>query len=451
MMSNTSFTELVKEVDTMTETAYKRLYHQATGDNLFIPIITSLLDCDMYKFSMLRMFFYRFSNLNARYEFKCRTNIKWPREVVDEIRKQVDNLCTLQFTEDEIKYLSNIYYMKEAKGFLEFLRMFQLNRRYIEIMYSGDGNLIIQAEGPIWAVSMFEIYVLAIVNETYFQWRTFKACSTERYVPEDILITGKEILKYGIDDFNNSPIQITFSDFGTRRRYSKKWQEYVIGECYKAYEESEGIYHNLVFSGTSNVMFAKQFGITPIGTMAHEYIMLGQALDCVTIANSQQYMLQQWAEEYEGDLGIALSDTLGIDYFLKHDFNKYYAKLFDGVRHDSGDPINFGEKIIKHYNKLGMDPTTKTIVFSDGLDFEKALIINNWFDERIKTAFGIGTKLTNDFGHWFEPLNIVYKLTEVNGKPVAKLSDSPGKGMCKDEKYLSYLKSVIDYKEPENG
>jgi len=405
-------------------------------------IITSLLDTDMYKLSMMRTFFSRFPNVNATYEFKCRDTIGWPEEVVREIRNQIDHLCTLSFTDDEIKYIRNIYYMREAKGFLEFLRLFRLNRDYITISRDGEGALEIIATGPIWSVSMFEIYVLAIVNEVYFNYK-FEQMSEEEKVA--LNKEGIDILESSIAVLDDSPVKFNFSDFGTRRRFSKSWQEYVINRCLEQHNNEN--FPAFMFSGTSNVMFAKQFGITPIGTMAHEYMMLGQALDCVTIANSQQYMLQQWAEEYKGDLGIVLSDTLGVDYFLNHDFNSYYGKLFDGVRHDSGDPIAFGEKIIKHYEKLNIDPKTKTIVFSDGLDFQNASIINNWFGGRIKVAFGIGTKLTNNFGRLLKPLNIVFKLTYANGKPVAKLSDSPGKCMCRDKNYLEYLKGVIGYVE----
>lgn len=389
-------------------------------------IVQSLLDTDLYKITMERVYFSKFSNVWARFDFKCRNEgIIWDKTMVWHIEKEIDELCELKFTEDEIEYIANIRFMKDAKGFLEFLRLFKLNRDYIHIELQ-DSNLKIWAEGPLFIVSMFEIYVLEIVNEVYFEFKTMKMDM------EKLKIEGHKRLEEKIEFVKGSPI--VFSEFGTRRRFSSSWQEHVI-ETLKKELPSKW------FTGTSNVYYAKLFGITISGTMAHEYLELGQALDNVTVACGQQYMLQCWADEYRGDLGTALTDNLGIDYFLKHDFDKYFSMLFTGVRHDSGDPIEWGEKVINHYKHFGIDPITKTLVFSDNLTFPKAIQIANHFAGKTKTAFGIGTNLTNDLG--LEPLNIVFKMTEANGKPVAKLSDSPGKIMCNDTKYIKYLKQVI--------
>jgi nicotinate phosphoribosyltransferase len=186
------------------------------------------------------------------------------------------------------------------------------------------------------------------------------------------------------------------------------------------------------------MMLAKKYDLTPIGTMAHEFLMAGQAF--VRISESQKYMLEAWVKEYRGDLGIALTDTIGIDAFLR-DFDSYFAKLYDGVRQDSGDPFDFGEKVIKHYQKMRIDPRTKRAVFTDGLDIPTALSLHEKFGSRIDTSFGIGTNLTNDLGP--APINIVVKMVECNGQPVAKISDSPGKQMCEDEEYVNYLKKVF--------
>jgi nicotinate phosphoribosyltransferase len=371
---------------------------------------------------MGRAYFHQFSNVWAKYEFKCRNKgILWTETFVSEISKEIDDLCELRFTNDEVDYIGNLYYMKEAKGYLEFLRMFKLNRDYIKIWLE-NGELKIVAEGPIWMVSMFEIYVLSIVNEKHFE--SLSKSTTWQ-------VTAKQNLDKKAKVLHLNP-QMKVSDFGTRRRWSFDWHETVIKEMAK---------WSPMFTGTSNVYFAKKYNLTPIGTMAHEFICLGQALDNVTIAAGQKHMLQCWANEYRGDLGIALSDTLGFDFFLK-DFDKYFAMLFAGMRHDSGDPYEWAEKAIAHYFKLGINPKTKSLVFSDGLTFEKARDISTKFFDRANVSFGIGTSLTNDCG--FEPLNIVFKLTEANGKPVAKLSDTAGKVMCHDDSYLNYLKTVID-------
>ena len=225
-----------------------------------------------------------------------------------------------------------------------------------------------------------------------------------------------------------------FSEFGTRRRFSFKWQDKVINILKKKIPKS-------CFVGTSNVYFAKKYDILAVGTNAHEYYQVGQALDKVRLAESQKFMLQSWVNEYRGDLGIALSDTLGTDKFLK-DFDLYFAKLYDGIRHDSGNPIEWGYKVINHYKKLRINPMTKTLLFSDSLDFDKAYKIYKEFKNQTNVTFGIGTFIMNDFKPIAKPLNIVMKLQSVNGKPVAKLSDDEGKTICEDKEFLHYLKIV---------
>ena len=227
-----------------------------------------------------------------------------------------------------------------------------------------------------------------------------------------------------------------FSEFGLRRRYSGEMQDWLINLM---------VVHNVPgFVGTSNVYLAKKYGLKPVGTMAHEFTqVVGQAHHEHNPAYSNHYMMKAWVKEYQTQNGIALTDTIGTDVFLR-DFNLTYATLFSGVRHDSGDPIAWGEKIIAHYKKLGIDPKTKTLLFSDSLNFEKAMDIYRHFKDKAKVAFGIGTYLSNDCG--VEPLNIVFKVIEANGSPVCKLSDVEGKSMCRDEEYISYLRRTIDWR-----
>ncbi len=240
----------------------------------------------------------------------------------------------------------------------------------------------------------------------------------------------KEVKEYDLDIFG-----FKFSDFGTRRRFSHKWHSIVVDLLRRNIDSN-------IFVGTSNVYLAKKYSILAVGTNAHEYYQIGQGLPGVQLSESQKYMLQSWVNEYRGDLGIALTDTLGIDKFIK-DFDLYFAKLYDGVRHDSGDPIAWGQKILAHYKNLRIDPRTKSLLFSDSLNFEKAFEIYKTFSKKARISFGIGTHIVNDFQPLQCPLNIVIKLRKVNDKAVAKISDDKGKETCDDNDFLEYLKKVI--------
>jgi nicotinate phosphoribosyltransferase len=385
-------------------------------------IIESLLDFDLYKITMLRTYFHRFPNVSARFEFRCRTpEIKFTKEMTAEISKQIDHLCSLRFQEEELKWIYDLYYMGEqAKGFIEFLRMYKLNRDYIKIE---ENPFRVYAQGPIFQSSMFEVFILAIINEVYFKFSGFS--------DDDILRIGMERLDAKIEAVKKNPI--LFADFGTRRRFSKTWQDKAIEKLKKSLPRS-------TFGGSSNMFLAKKYDVPAIGTFAHEFVQLGQALENVTLASSQKHQFQVWADEYRASLGTCLSDCLGFDYFLR-DFDKYFANLFDGVRQDSGDPYECGDKLIEHYKKCKIDPMTKTLCFSDSLDIKSAIKLSQYFKDRIKVSFGIGTNLTNDVG--LPSLNIVFKMTEANNKPVAKISDTPGKMMCNDLSFVNYLKETI--------
>jgi nicotinate phosphoribosyltransferase len=395
-------------------------------DTGLVPVVTSLLGTDLYKFTMLQPMLHSMPANQAEYRFVCRNTSGYPlSEIRDEVERQLEHLCTLRFTEDELRYLGGLRYMKS--DFIDFLRIFQLQSRYITVSTDGD-HLSIVAKGPQIHVMLFEIFALAIVNEIYFR----------RLATPDVLAEGRRRLQAKVAllrDFGQQGTQrqhpFEFFDFGMRRRFSAAWQEEVVATFAREVPQ--------YFKGTSNVDLAKKYGLVPIGTMAHEYLQTFQATG-VQLKGFQKAALENWVQEYRGDLGVALTDVVGMDAFLA-DFDLYFAKLFDGLRHDSGDPVAWGEKALAHYARLKVNAHTKRLVFSDGLDLPAALRLYDHFADRIQTGFGIGTNLTNDVG--LSPLNIVMKLVSCNGQPVAKLSDSPGKTICDDETFLAYLRQVF--------
>ncbi|MCO8088687.1 MULTISPECIES: nicotinate phosphoribosyltransferase [Acinetobacter] len=397
------------------------------------PIIQSLLDTDLYKFTMLQVVLHKFPQTHSLYHFRCRNleDTVYPlTDILDDLNHQLDLLCQLKFKEDELQYLRSLRFIKS--DFVDYLELFQLKRRFIRAGIDSEGRLDIVVEGPMVQAMMFEIFVLAIVNELYFS----------RIRSDEVLAEGERRLQakvalvqqYAAEQNPEDP-PFLVSDFGTRRRYSFAWQKHVVQQINAA---APG-----VFRGTSNVLLAKQLGITPIGTMAHEFLQAFQALD-VRLRDFQKAALETWVQEYRGDLGIALTDVVGMDAFLR-DFDLYFAKLFDGLRHDSGDPYSWGDKAYAHYKKLKIDSKTKMLTFSDGLTLEKAWALHNYFKDRFQVSFGIGTNLTNDMGQ--TPLNIVLKLVECNRQSVAKISDSPGKTMTDNDTFLAYLRQVFDIQE----
>ncbi|MEK5754555.1 nicotinate phosphoribosyltransferase [Acinetobacter variabilis] len=398
------------------------------------PIIHSLLDTDLYKFTMLQVVLHKFPQTHSVYHFRCRNleDTEYPlTDILDDLNHQLDLLCQLKFKEDELQYLRSLRFIKS--DFVDYLELFQLKRRFIKATIDNEGRLDITIEGPMVQAMMFEIFVLAIVNELYFSRIRTPEVQAEG---ERRLKAKIELLKqYDAEQNPNDP-PFLVSDFGTRRRYSFDWQKHVVEEFNKAAPH--------VFRGTSNVYLAKELGITPIGTMAHEFLQAFQALD-VRLRNFQKAALETWVQEYRGDLGIALTDVVGMDAFLR-DFDLYFAKLFDGLRHDSGDPYEWGDKAYAHYKKLKIDSKTKMLTFSDGLNLEKAWKLHQYFKDRFQVSFGIGTNLTNDMGQ--TPLNIVLKLVECNRQSVAKISDSPGKTMTDNDTFLAYLRQVFNISEP---
>lgn len=402
-------------------------------------IINSLLENDFYNFTMMQAILHHYPATQVVAKFKCRNADISLMPFFDRIKDEINHLGTLQFTKDELAYLNQIPFLK--KDFIDYLENFRLhpekNVTYtVTKDFYGTEKLDISFTGSWLQVILFETPVLAIINQIYFEDMADKHDNhISKYIPFTLDLARSNLEKK-IEYVRNNAISIfQFADFGMRRRFSSEWHDEVVETLKKE------LPHN--FIGTSSVYLAMKHSIKYIGTMAHQWIMAGQGVHGIRLSDSQKHMLDVWTKEYRGDLGIALSDTLGMGAFLK-DFDKYFAKLYDGARHDSGDPYIWCEKLIEHYKSLNIDPRTKSAVFTDGLNIEKAVDLAIRFHNKIQTSFGIGTNLTNDVG--FTPLNIVIKLVEVNGNPVAKLSDSMGKGMCEDYDYLNYLKKVFNVK-----
>jgi nicotinate phosphoribosyltransferase len=362
----------------------------------------------------------------VQYRFKCRTPGIPLADCLDAISGEIDALCTLRFRADELDYLRGLRFIKS--DFVDFLGLFHLDRKYIQLRASPTvpGEIELDITGPWLHTILFEVPLLAIINEVWFR-QAGQADTGEGERRLDVKIAR---LREGGDD-------CVIADYGTRRRHSRDWHARVLPML------RTGL--GAQFVGTSNVYFAREYGMTPLGTMAHEWLQAFQALG-PRLRDSQAVAFDIWAKEYRGDLGIALSDVVGLKAFLR-DFDLYFCKLFDGMRHDSGDPFAWGEAILAHLERMRIDPFGKTLVFSDGLDVEKVLRLHERFRGRCRLAFGIGTNLTNDLGP--TPLQIVIKMIRCNGQPVAKLSDSPGKSMCEDEGYVRYLRQVFELPEAE--
>jgi nicotinate phosphoribosyltransferase len=392
-------------------------------------IIQSLLDTDLYKFTMMQVVLHHFPGAQVQYRFKCRNPGVALAPYVGEIEEEIRQLCSLSFTRRELDYLRSWRFLKS--DFVDLLGLFHLQERFVSVQrIAGTDDIDISISGPWLHTILFEVPVLAIVSEVYYR----------NSVPRPDFAEGRRRLAAKVEQINGvQDPEFRIADYGTRRRFSKLWQEEVV--------------HTLrgrigpKFVGTSNVKLALDQGLTPLGTMAHEYLQACQAVG-PRLRDSQVFAFNTWAREYRGDLGIALSDICGMDAFLR-DFDLFFCKLFDGVRHDSGDPFEWGEKLIAHYQKMRIDPRTKAMVFSDSLNVPLAIRLFEYFRGRSQTAFGIGTNLTNDLG--YEPLQIVIKMTRCNGQPVAKISDEPSKGMDYDPSYVAYLREVFQVPAPDDA
>lgn len=395
-------------------------------------IINSLLETDLYKFSMGQAIYHQFPSYKTTWTFKCRNkDVKFIPEMVEEITNQIKAYCDLRFTEDELQYLDKIKWFKGS--YIDFLRLWRPRFEDFEISTDAECGLSIETKGTWLNTSMYEIPTLAIVNEVYFRMQ---------YNYDELITQFKRKLDEKFNWLKTNKYYVgTFSEFGLRRRLSAEAQELAVE---KFSHLNDTMHSASRFIGTSNVYLAKKFGVIPVGTMAHEWIMcVGQGDHKHNPAYSNYYALRAWVNEYGVLNGTALTDAITTDCFLK-DFDLTYSTLFSGVRHDSGDPIEWGEKMIKHYESLGIDPKTKTLLFSDSLNFERADSIFRHFNGRTKVAFGIGTYIANDTD--VPALNIVMKTTACNGQDVAKISDTPGKGMCKNPEYVDYLQRAINWR-----
>ena len=388
------------------------------------PIVVSLLDTDLYKFNMDQVIFHKHTDLCGQYYFKCRNkDVVFTAEMEAEINAQIDHLCSLRFGKEELDYLRSIRFIKD--DYVEFLRLWHPIRDYVTVSRTEAGELSVVVDGPLFSAMQFEIYLLEIINEVYFRLR---------YDYETLRRSAEEKLEQKIKALNDGSYSFKFAEFGARRRLSREWQDVVVRRLSQETDKCVG---------TSNVWLAMKYHLTPIGTYAHEYVQMYQGIDEIPLAYTNHYAMTDWYDEYQGDNGTALTDTITTDLFLL-DFNRSMVNNYSGVRHDSGDPYEWGEKIIRHYERYGVDPKTKLLLFSDSLDFDRAQALYDHFKDRTKVSFGIGTFCSNDTCE--KALNIVIKLQYVNGRPVAKLSDAPGKAMCRDENYLEYLRRSVAFR-----
>lgn len=387
------------------------------------PILTSLLDTDAYKLHMQQAVFHRYPAISVAAEFRCRGD-ELLGEYADEIRAQIALMSQLALSEAEFDYLSGLPFFRQ--DYLHWLRDFRYDPQQVQID-NRDGRLHIRIAGPWREVILWEVPLLAVISEVVHHHRSPQ-------ITRDMAVAH---LRSKLAQFKAASADVDISrfklmDFGTRRRFSKSVQQAIVSTLKKEFP---------YLVGTSNYDLAHQLGLTPVGTQAHEWFQAHQQISPV-LANSQRAALQAWLDEYPDQLGIALTDCIAMDAFLR-DFGPQFAPRYQGLRHDSGDPFEWGEKAIAHYQKLGIDPMSKTLVFSDNLDLDKALALYRHFYRRINLVFGIGTRLTCDIPS-VKPLNIVIKLVECKGKPVAKLSDSPGKTICQDQAFVKALRKAFD-------
>lgn len=391
-----------------------------------VMIIKSLADTDLYCHTMGQAVLHQFPATQVRFEFNCRTKNAGLDKLANRVRDEIDAMAELQYTNDELEFLGSQRFI--SRDYIDFLRMYRPNPKDVTVRVNDAGELKISAMGS-WAHNIYwEVPVLAIVSEL----------NSELQCGESDAMGDPEIQNKKLGLFNlKAPVNFKFSDFGTRRRLSRAWHEQVVQDLKKNCGD------HLV--GTSNVYLAMKYGLTPIGTMAHQWIMAGQGMNQTRLANHQRFMLEAWASEYRGDLGYALSDTITFDAFL-NDFDLYLSKLFDGIRIDSGDPNVSIEKAIAHYKRMRIDPKSKVAIPSDDLDFDKAFALCNTWSDQIQMSSGIGTYLTNKCRDDVKPVSIVMKLASCNGQAVAKISDEPSKATCEDQDYLRYLKSTFNVK-----
>jgi nicotinate phosphoribosyltransferase len=368
-------------------------------------IIKSILDTDLYKLTMQQAVIALFPNEIVRYELIIRVPRDFPPCFGEALKAEIDALGTLQIQPDEIDFLKKTCYFLKSP-YIDFLRGYRFDPSEVHLTQNGQ-TLGLIVEGYWYKTILWEVPLMALISELFFR------LTNQVPLPETELASriGRKVRRL-------ETIGAHFSDFGTRRRFSFENHDQVVATCARLAPT--------VFVGTSNPYLAMKHQCKAMGTQAHEWYMSIAAFYGYTMAN--KIGMEKWVEVYQGDLGIALTDTYTSDIFF-NDFDAKYAKLFDGIRQDSGDPITFAEKAIRHYERLRIDPASKTIVFSDSLDIDLVEKIHGFCKGKIKDSYGIGTHLTNDVG--VKPLNMVIKLTGIQVKgtwvSTVKLSDDKGK------------------------
>ncbi|HCH0656680.1 TPA: nicotinate phosphoribosyltransferase [Enterobacter asburiae] len=386
------------------------------------PVLHTLLDTDAYKLHMQQAVFHHYYDVHVAAEFRCRGD-DLLGIYADAIREQVNAMQHLTLQDEEYQWLSGLPFFKA--DYLNWLRDFRYKPEQVTVL-NDNGKLDIRLEGPWREVIMWEVPLLAVISELAHRYRSPETGVEQAVAALENKLAAFSTLTEGLD-----MSRFRLMDFGTRRRFSRDVQEAIV----------KRLQQEPWFVGTSNYDLARRLGLTPMGTQAHEWFQAHQQIS-PDLANSQRAALAAWLEEYPNQLGIALTDCITMDAFLR-DFGPEFAERYQGLRHDSGDPVEWGEKAIAHYQKLGIDPMSKVLVFSDNLDLAKAVDLYRHFNTRVNLSFGIGTRLTCDIPQ-VKPLNIVIKLVECNGKPVAKLSDSPGKTICHDKAFVRALRKAFD-------
>ncbi|HDR2661434.1 TPA: nicotinate phosphoribosyltransferase [Enterobacter asburiae] len=386
------------------------------------PVLHTLLDTDAYKLHMQQAVFHHYYDVHVAAEFRCRGD-DLLGIYADAIREQVNAMQHLTLQDEEYQWLSGLPFFKA--DYLNWLRDFRYKPEQVTVL-NDNGKLDIRLEGPWREVIMWEVPLLAVISELAHRYRSPETGVEQAVAALENKLAAFSTLTEGLD-----MSRFRLMDFGTRRRFSRDVQEAIV----------KRLQQEPWFVGTSNYDLARRLGLTPMGTQAHEWFQAHQQIS-PDLANSQRAALAAWLEEYPNQLGIALTDCITMDAFLR-DFGPEFAERYQGLRHDSGDPVEWGEKAIAHYQKLGIDPMSKVLVFSDNLDLAKAVDLYRHFSTRVNLSFGIGTRLTCDIPQ-VKPLNIVIKLVECNGKPVAKLSDSPGKTICHDKAFVRALRKAFD-------
>jgi len=386
------------------------------------PVLHTLLDTDAYKLHMQQAVFHHYYDVHVAAEFRCRGD-DLLGIYADAIREQVNAMQHLTLQDEEYQWLSGLPFFKA--DYLNWLRDFRYKPEQVTVL-NDNGKLDIRLEGPWREVIMWEVPLLAVISELAHRYRSPETGVEQAVAALENKLAAFSTLTEGLD-----MSRFRLMDFGTRRRFSRDVQEAIV----------KRLQQEPWFVGTSNYDLARRLGLTPMGTQAHEWFQAHQQIS-PDLASSQRAALAAWLEEYPNQLGIALTDCITMDAFLR-DFGPEFAERYQGLRHDSGDPVEWGEKAIAHYEKLGIDPMSKVLVFSDNLDLAKAVDLYRHFNTRVNLSFGIGTRLTCDIPQ-VKPLNIVIKLVECNGKPVAKLSDSPGKTICHDKAFVHALRKAFD-------